>query len=42
VYFGEDAGNIVIILCGGDKASQSRDIETAKDYWKEYKSRAQT
>jgi putative addiction module killer protein len=42
VYFGEDAGNIVVILCGGDKASQSRDIETAKDYWKEYKSRAQT
>jgi putative addiction module killer protein len=42
VYFGEDAGNIVVILCGGDKASQSRDIEAAKDYWKEYKSRAQT
>jgi putative addiction module killer protein len=42
VYFGEDAGNIVVILCGGDKASQDRDIEAAKDYWKEYKSRAQT
>jgi putative addiction module killer protein len=42
VYFGEDAGNIVVILCGGDKASQSRDIEAAKVYWKEYKSRAQT
>jgi putative addiction module killer protein len=21
VYFGEDAGNIVVILCGGDKSS---------------------
>jgi putative addiction module killer protein len=42
VYFGEDAGNIVVILCGGDKANQSRDIEAAKVYWKEYKSRAQT
>jgi putative addiction module killer protein len=42
VYFGEDAENIVIILCGGDKDSQSRDIEDAKTYWKEYKSRAKT
>lgn len=36
VYFGEDAGNIVILLCGGDKSTQSQDIETAKTYWKEY------
>lgn len=42
VYFGEDAENIVVILCGGDKDSQSRDIEDAKVYWKEYKSRATT
>ncbi len=36
VYFGEDAGNIVVLLCGGDKKSQTQDIETAKTYWKEY------
>lgn len=42
VYFGEDAGNIVVILCGGDKSSQDRDIENAKAYWQEYKSRAKT
>lgn len=42
VYFGEDAGNIIVILCGGDKDSQGRDIENAKAYWKEYKSRAKT
>ncbi len=41
VYFGEDAGSIVVILCGGDKNSQNRDIEKAKTYWKEYKSRAE-
>lgn len=37
VYFGEDGDTIVILLCGGDKDSQRRDIEKAKIYWKEYK-----
>ena len=37
VYFGEEDGHIVILLCGGDKDSQGRDIKTAKVYWKEYK-----
>ena len=37
VYFGEDAHNIVVLLCGGDKDSQSRDIKNAKEYWKDYK-----
>ena len=36
VYFGEDAENIVVLLSGGDKSSQKRDIKTAKEYWKEY------
>ena len=36
VYFGEQGGTIVILLCGGDKSSQNRDIEQAKIYWKEY------
>lgn len=36
VYFGEDANNIVVLLCGGDKGSQSQDIRDAKAYWKEY------
>jgi putative addiction module killer protein len=38
IYFGADAGNVVIILCGGDKNSQSQDIEDVKDYWRDYKS----
>lgn len=42
VYFGEDADNIVVILCGGDKDSQSQDIENAKAYWQEYKDNAKT
>ena len=36
VYFGERNNNIVILLCGGDKKSQSKDIEQAKIFWKEY------
>jgi putative addiction module killer protein len=42
VYFGEEADNIVVILCGGDKDSQSQDIENAKAYWQEYKDNAKT
>ena len=37
IYFGEDAENIVILLCGGDKNSQKQDITNAKKYWKDYK-----
>jgi putative addiction module killer protein len=42
VYFGEDADNIVVILCGGDKDSQSQDIDNAKAYWQEYQNNAET
>ncbi len=38
VYFAEDGDTIVILLCGGDKSSQRRDIEKAQAYWQEYKS----
>lgn len=36
VYFGEDANNIVVLLCAGDKGSRNQDIKVAKAYWKEY------
>ncbi len=36
VYFGEDADNIVVLLCGGDKGSQQQDIKKAQAYWQEY------
>jgi putative addiction module killer protein len=38
VYFGEDEDNIVVLLCGGDKGSQQKDIKQAKTYWQEYQS----
>ncbi len=37
IYFGEDDKNLVILLCGGDKKTQKRDIKAAKLYWKDFK-----
>ena len=37
VYFGQEGDELVILLCGGDKSSQGRDIERAKQFWSEYK-----
>jgi len=36
VYFGKDGDNIVLLLLGGDKSSQTDDIKTAKEYWSDY------
>lgn len=35
VYFKEIDGKIIIILIGGDKSTQQKDIEKAKYIWKE-------
>lgn len=40
VYFGEDGDTVVVILGGGDKRTQNRDIDKAKACWKEYQSHA--
>ena len=37
IYFGAISNTVVLLLCGGDKSSQARDIERAKAYWLEYK-----
>ena len=37
IYFGEVGNTIVLLLCAGDKSSQARDIERAKNYWSQYK-----
>jgi putative addiction module killer protein len=39
VYLGRDGTTIVILLLGGNKRSQSADIETAKIYWADYRAR---
>jgi putative addiction module killer protein len=35
-YYGMDGKIVVLLLCGGDKSSQKRDITKAKVYWQEY------
>ncbi|MBV8209645.1 MAG: type II toxin-antitoxin system RelE/ParE family toxin [Burkholderiaceae bacterium] len=39
VYFGLDGDTLVILLGGGTKKRQQRDIETAKHRWVDYKGR---
>lgn len=39
VYFGEVGNVIILLLLGGDKGSQFRDIRQAKDYWRDYVSK---
>lgn len=39
VYFGQLGEVIVLLLCGGDKSSQERDIRKSKEYWINYRSR---
>lgn len=34
VYYAMNGKTIVLLLIGGDKASQSKDIKVAKTYWK--------
>ncbi len=36
-YFAREGKTIVILLCGGDKSTQDRDIKLAKSYWQEYR-----
>ena len=35
IYFAEDGDRIIILLIGGDKRTQKRDIMKAKKYWSE-------
>ncbi len=39
IYFGKDSDTLVILLGGGTKRRQQKDIEAAKHRWQEYKER---
>ena len=36
LYCGEDGHTLVVLLIGGDKSSQDKDIKKALDYWRDY------
>jgi putative addiction module killer protein len=40
VYFSRVGHVIVLLLCGGDKRTQQKDIDCAKAYFKDYKARS--
>ena len=39
VYYGKEGQNAYLLLCGGNKSTQLKDIKRAKTYWQEYKRR---
>lgn len=38
VYFGRDGATVLILLTGGTKKRQQRDIDAAAAFWRDYKS----
>jgi putative addiction module killer protein len=37
LYFGKEGVSMILLLAGGDKASQSNDISAAKRYWNDFR-----
>ena len=36
IYFGKDGDSIVVLLVGGDKRSQAKDIARARGFWRDF------
>jgi putative addiction module killer protein len=36
IYFAEDGHKVILLLCGGDKGSQPKDVLKAQQYWQSY------
>lgn len=39
VYYAMSGTTVVLLLIGGDKSTQKKDIEAAKQYWRDYQER---
>ena len=41
IHFGRDGDTLIVLLGGGTKSRQQKDVENARDLWQEYKHRKQ-
>lgn len=39
VYFGLEGNRLVLLLLGGDKSTQQKDIDLATEYWRDHQER---
>ncbi len=39
IYFGQEGNELVILLGGGSKKTQQKDVDVAQELWAEYKAR---
>jgi putative addiction module killer protein len=37
IYFGQRGSEVIMLLCGGDKSTQAKDIKKAREYWAHFK-----
>ena len=42
VYYGKVDSIIILLLCAGDKNTQAKDIDLAKQFWNDFKKREDT
>ncbi len=40
IFYAQDGVTLILLLCGGTKRTQAKDIEKAHAYWKDYKARS--
>jgi len=40
VYYAQDGATVILLLCAGTKRTQANDIEKARAYWKDHKTRS--
>lgn len=36
LYYGHHGSKLILLLCGGDKSDQNKDIQAATAYWQDY------
>ncbi len=36
IYFGQDGATLVLLLVGGSKRTQAKDVRRAQQYWRDY------